>query len=166
MEVKRAYQYRFSLTDEQAQQKLSTRIIRENQVICVESLAVKNLLKNHCLAKAIGDVGWDEFVRQLEYKAAWYGRTLVKIDRFFPSNKTCSSCGYVLETLALEIREWMCPACGACHNRDHNAAQNILIEGLPVLVAGRVASACGEAIRPGRVKVLAGKPQRNRKPRS
>src|SRR5947207_7117610 len=74
------------------QHKLSTRMVHENQVICVESLAVKNMVKNHCLAKAISDVGWGEFVRQLEYKAKWYGRTLVKIDRWYPSSKTCSPC--------------------------------------------------------------------------
>jgi putative transposase len=84
------------------QHKLSTRIIRENQVICVESLSVKNMLKNHCLAKHISYVGWGKFVRQLEYKAAWYGRTLVQIDRWYPSSKTCSGCQHVLETLSLD----------------------------------------------------------------
>ncbi|MDQ2906578.1 MAG: transposase [Chloroflexota bacterium] len=105
------------------QHKLSTRLIRENQTVCIESVAVKNMLKNHKLAKAISDVGWGEFLRQLEYKAAWYGRTLVKIDRWYPSSKTCSACGYILETLTLDVREWVCPVCGACHDRDANAAQ-------------------------------------------
>jgi putative transposase len=123
------------------QHKLSTRIIRENQVICVESLAVKNMLKNHKLAKAISDVGWGEFLRQLEYKAKWYGRTLVKIDRWFPSSKTCSACGYVLEALTLDIREWICEGCGVCHDRDINAALNILAAGLAVY-------ACGGDVRP------------------
>jgi putative transposase len=108
------------------QHKLSTRIVNENQVICVESLAVKSMLKNHCLAKAISDVGWGEFVRQLEYKAAWYGRTLVKIDRWHPSSKTCHTCKHVLDSLTLDMREWVCPFCGAVHNRDTNAALNIL----------------------------------------
>src|SRR6266516_4986592 len=80
------------------QHKLSTRIVHENQVICVESLSVKNMVKNHCLAKAISDVGWGEFVRQLEYKAQWYGRQLVKIDRFYPSSKTCSACKQVVDS--------------------------------------------------------------------
>ena len=134
------------------QHKLSTRLIRENQVVCVESLAVKNMLKNHCLAKAISDVGWSEFLRQLEYKAKWYGRTLVKIDRWYPSSKTCSTCGYVLESLALDVREWICPVCGTCHDRDGNAAQNTLIEGLSVLAAGLAVSACGGNVRPVQVK--------------
>ena len=89
------------------QHKLSTRLIRENQVICVESLAVKNMLQNHSLAKAIADVGWGEFVRQVAYKARWYGRTLIKIDRWFPSSKICSCCGFVLAGLDLEVRESM-----------------------------------------------------------
>jgi putative transposase len=127
------------------QHKLSTRIIHENQVICVESLAVKNMVKNHCLAKAISDVGWGEFVRQLEYKSAWYGRTLVKIDRWYPSSKTCHQCKYVLEELDLDVRTWQCPACQTVHDRDTNAAKNILAEGLSV-------SACGGGVRPVRAK--------------
>lgn len=122
------------------QHQVSTRLIRENQVICLETLAVKNMLKNHCLAKAIADVGWGEFVRQLDYKAVWYGRTIVKIDRWYPSSKTCSCCGYVMETMPLDIREWTCPECGVCHDRDINAAKNIVAEGLSVL-------ACGENVR-------------------
>src|ERR1043166_5882379 len=90
------------------QHKLSTRLIRENQVVCVESLAVKNMLQHPTLSKAIADVGWGEIVRQLEYKAGWYGRTLVKIDRWYPSSKTCSGCGDVLEALDLEERAWTC----------------------------------------------------------
>lgn len=125
-----------------AQHKLSTRLIRENQTVCVESLAVKNMLKNHKLAKAISDVGWSEFLRQLEYKAVWYGRTFVKIDRWYPSSKTCSGCGSLLETLTLDVREWICEACGVCHDRDINAAVNILAAGLAVVTA------CGGDVRP------------------
>ena len=116
--------------------KLSTRLIRENQVICVESLSVKNMMQNPSLAKAIADVGWGEFVRQLEYKAQWYGRRLIKIDRWFPSSKTCSSCGAVLENLDLAVRAWRCPACGAQHDRDVNAAKSVLTEGLRLSAAG------------------------------
>ena len=136
--------------------KLSTRLIRENQTICVETLAVKNMVKNHALAKAIHDVGWSEFVSQLEYKAAWYGRNLVKIDKWYPSSKRCFECGHVLDSLSLDIRHWICPACGVAHDRDVNAARNIHAVGLTVF------EACGEAVRPGRVKARSGKPQRNR----
>jgi putative transposase len=127
------------------QHQLSTRIVRENQVICIESLAVKNMVKNHCLARSISDVGWGEFVRQLEYKASWYGRTLVKIDRWYPSSKTCHQCKYVLDELDLDVRTWQCPACTTVHDRDTNAAKNILAEGLSV-------SACGGGARPVRAK--------------
>src|SRR5260370_15259433 len=102
--------------------KLSTRLIRENQTICVESLAVKNMIKNHKLAKAISDVGWSEFVRQLEYKAEWYGRTLVKIDKWYPSSKRCFACGHMLDSLTLDIRHWTCPECCVAHDRAINAA--------------------------------------------
>jgi putative transposase len=138
------------------QHKLSTRLIRENQIVCVESLSVKNMLQNHCLAKSISDVGWGEFVRQLEYKAVWYGRTLVKIDTWYPSSKRCFDCGHVLETLSLDERVWTCPECKVVHDRDINAARNIL-------AAGRAVHACGEAVRPGRVKTHAGASRRSRK---
>jgi putative transposase len=141
------------------QQQLSSRIIRENQTICVESLRVKNMVKNHCLAKAIHDVGWGEFVRQLEYKAAWYGRRLLKIDTFFPSSKRCFDCGHVLDDLPLEVREWTCPKCGVHHDRDLNAARNVLAEGLSV-------AACGETARPDRAQARAGKSRRSRKAHS
>ena len=112
------------------QHKLTTRLIRENQVVCVESLAIENLLHNHCLAKAISDVGWGELLRQLEYKARWYGRTLVAVNRWYPSSKRCSACGHELESLSLAVREWTCPVCGAVHDRDVNAACNTKAEGL------------------------------------
>ncbi len=131
------------------QHKLSTRLIRENQVMCVESLQVKNMVKNPCLAKAISDVGWGEFVRQLEYKAAWYGRTLVKIDKWYPSSKRCFECGHILDSLPLDIRLWTWPECGIVHDRDINAARNIL-------AAGQAVTVCGESLRPGRVKTQPG----------
>jgi putative transposase len=130
------------------QHKLTTRLIRENQTICVESLAVKNLMQNEHLAKAIADVGWGELLRQLEYKVGWYGRTLIKIDRWYPSSKTCSACGFVLETLELDERVWTCPVCGVQHDRDINAAQNILAEGLRQSAAGLAVAACGGNVRP------------------
>ncbi len=84
---------------------------------------------------------WGEFTHQLEYKAKWYGRTFIKIDRFYPSSKTCSACGHILEALTLDVREWVCPSCGVCHDRDINAACNILAVGL-------TASVCGGRVRP------------------
>src|SRR6266496_47223 len=141
------------------QHKLSTEIIRENQVVCVESLQVKNMVQNHKLAKAISDVGWSEFVRQLEYKAEWDGRTLIKIDKWYPSSKRCFACGHVLDSLALDIRSWTCPECGVQHDRDINAAKNVLAAGLAV-------SACGEAVRPGAVKTNPGRSPRSRKAHS
>jgi putative transposase len=112
--------------------KLSTRLIDENQVIAIESLAVANMQKNHCLAKSISDASWSEFVRQLEYKAQWYGRTLIGIDRWYPSSKRCSDCGHTVSKMPLNVREWVCPECGATHDRDINAARNVLAAGLAV----------------------------------
>lgn len=116
--------------------KLSTRLVNENQVIAIESLAVSNMQKNHCLAKSISDAGWSEFVRQLEYKSLWYGRTLVGIDRWYPSSKRCSDCGHTVPKMPLNVREWVCPECGSIHDRDHNASKNVLAAGLAVLAHG------------------------------
>lgn len=121
--------------------KLSTRLVNENQVIAIESLAVSNMQKNHCLAKSISDAGWSEFVRQLEYKSLWYGRTLVGIDRWYPSSKRCSDCGHTVPKMSLKVREWVCPECGSIHDRDINAACNVLTAGLAGLV-------CGESVNP------------------
>ncbi len=130
--------------------QLSTHLIRENQTICVETLAVKNMVKNPKLAKAISDVGWSEFVSQLAYKAEWYGRNLVKIDKWYPSSKRCFECGHILDSLSLDVRSWTCPECGVHHDRNVNAAKNIHAVGLTVF------EACGESIRPGRAKARTG----------
>lgn len=121
-----------------ATHKATRRLINENQVVCVETLQVKNMVKNPKLAKHIADANWGEFVRQLEYKAEWAGREVVKIDRWFPSSKRCSAkdCGFVNESLPLNIREWKCPECGTEHDRDINAAINVKTAGLAGLASG------------------------------
>jgi putative transposase len=121
--------------------KLTTRLVRENQTIAVEDLAVKNMVKNRKLSLSISDASWGELVRQLAYKCDWYGRSFVKIDRWFPSSKRCGHCGHIVETLPLNIRVWECPSCGVKHDRDVNAARNILAAGLAV-------SVCGAGVRP------------------
>ena len=127
--------------------KLSTRLVNENQVLAVESLSVKNLLKNRHLSKSLSDASWSEFLRQITYKASWYGRTLLSCGRFFPSSKTCSSCKHVLKELPLSAREWTCPNCGTTHDRDVNAAINILEEYWNAYTAGLAGSACGGTVR-------------------
>jgi len=121
--------------------KLSTRLVRENQAIVIEDLAVRNMVKNHSLARAISDAGWRDLRGMLAYKCAWYGRDLVVIDRFFPSSKMCNACGALVEKMPLNVREWAC-ACGITHDRDVNAARNLLT------AAGLAVDACGADVRP------------------
>jgi putative transposase len=123
--------------------KLSTRIIRENQTVIIEDLPVRTMVRTHTLARAISDAGWAQLRRQLEYKADWYGRTVIAVDRFCPSSKTCSACGVLTATMPLNIREWTCAACGARHDRDVNAAKVLRAAGLAV-------QACGDGVRPPR----------------
>ncbi|QGN48859.1 RNA-guided endonuclease InsQ/TnpB family protein [Micromonospora sp. WMMD558] len=110
--------------------KLSTRLVRENQTVVIEDLSVRNMMRNHSLARAISDAGWSQLRSMLEYKAAWYGRTLIAVDRWLPSSKTCSACGRINTTLTLSVRAWTCAGCNAVHDRDVNAARNILAAGL------------------------------------
>jgi putative transposase len=110
--------------------KVSKRLINENQVIIAENLAVKNMMKNHKLAKAISDVSWGELLCMIEYKAKWYGRTFYQIDRFFPSSKTCNNCQFIVDKLPINIRSWTCPNCKTKLDRDLNAAKNIRDKGL------------------------------------
>ncbi|MEY8352447.1 IS200/IS605 family transposase [Lachnospiraceae bacterium 54-53] len=111
--------------------KISHEIINENQVIVSENLQIKNMVKKHHLAKALSDASWYELTRQLEYKGAWNGRKYIKVDTFFASSQICSNCGYQnTDTKDLSVRKWKCPACGTGHDRDVNAAKNILAEGL------------------------------------
>ena len=123
--------------------KVTTRLVRENQALAVEDLNVRNMVKNHSLARAISDASWSEFRRMLEYKADWHGRTVIALDRFYPSSKTCSACGAIAAKMPLNVREWECRACGAAHDRDVNAAMSIRAAGLAVL-------ACGDGVRPAR----------------
>jgi putative transposase len=127
--------------------KLSTQLIRENQAVYVEDLAVKGLARTR-LAKSVHDAGWGMFLTLLEEKAARYGRTFAKVDRWFPSSQLCSACGIQDGPKPLNVREWTCPACGTAHDRDLNAARNILLEGRET-AAGRAASACEGDVRPG-----------------
>ncbi|MFD8527932.1 RNA-guided endonuclease InsQ/TnpB family protein [Streptosporangium canum] len=109
--------------------KLTTSIVRENQTVVIEDLTVRNMVKNHSLARAISDASWREMRTMLEYKAAWYGRELLVVDRWFPSSRLCSACGTLQRSMPLNVRDWVC-ACGAAHDRDANAARNILAAGL------------------------------------
>ncbi|MDX2680754.1 RNA-guided endonuclease TnpB family protein, partial [Streptomyces soliscabiei] len=124
--------------------QLSTQLIRENQAVAVEDLAVSGLARTR-LAKSVHDAGWSQFVTMLEYKAKRYGRTFVKIGRFGPTSQVCSACGHRDGPKPLHVREWTCPACGTVHDRDHNAAINVK------RAAGLAASACGAPVRPGLV---------------
>ena len=130
------------------QHQLTTRLIGEKQTGCVERLAVKQMLQHPTRSKAIADVGWGELLRQREDQATWYGRTLVKMDRRYPSSTTSSGCGFVLETLDVEEREWTCPRCGTVHDRDTNAAQTMLAEGLRQSAVGLTVAAWGGGGRP------------------
>ncbi|MFJ6379117.1 RNA-guided endonuclease InsQ/TnpB family protein [Kitasatospora sp. NPDC092039] len=122
--------------------KLTTRLVRENQTVVIEDLTVRNMLKNRKLSRAVSDASWTEMRSMLEYKAQWYGRELITVDRWFPSSKLCSACGILQGRMPLNVREWTC-GCGTTHDRDVNAAENIL-------AAGLAAAACGDGVRPQR----------------
>ncbi|MEU0784113.1 RNA-guided endonuclease TnpB family protein [Streptomyces sp. NPDC006173] len=128
--------------------KASTQLIRDNQAVYVEDLAVSGLARTR-LAKSVHDAGWSAFVGMLEYKAVKHGRTFAKVDRAFPSSQVCSACGFRDGPKPLRVREWQCGECGAVHDRDHNAARNVLFEGRRLVAAGRVetSNACGAPVR-------------------
>jgi putative transposase len=134
--------------------KATTHIVRTYDTICIEDLSPRNMMGNHCLAKAIGDCSFSEFRRQLEYKSLWYGKTVIAIDQWFPSSKRCHDCGFIIDSLPLDVREWPCPKCGISKNRDLNAAKNILSAGL-------ADSARGGSIRPKRTSVRRGNSHRS-----
>ncbi|WP_406173026.1 RNA-guided endonuclease InsQ/TnpB family protein [Streptomyces sp. NBC_00996] len=122
--------------------KITTRLVRENQTLVIEDLTVRNMVRNHKLARAISDAAWGEFRSMLEYKATWYGREVIVVDRWFPSSKLCSHCGALTESMPLNVRTWTCD-CGRTHDRDVNAAANLL-------AAGRAVTVCGDGVRPQR----------------
>ncbi|MFC8370098.1 RNA-guided endonuclease InsQ/TnpB family protein [Streptomyces sp. NPDC057238] len=123
--------------------KLTTRLVRENQTIVIEDLTVRNMVKNGKLARAISDAAWADFRGMLEYKAQWYGREVIAVDRWFPSSRLCSTCGTLRGKMPLHVRTWTCDSCGTTHDRDVNAAKNLLAAGLAV-------SVCGAGVRPQR----------------
>ena len=137
--------------------KMTTRLVCENQVVMVEDLTVRNVIKNGKLARAISDAAWSEFRSMLEYKAHWYGREVIVIDRWFPSSKTCSACGKLADAMPLNVRTWTCAGCGVTHDRDVNAAKNILAAVLAV-------SACGAGVRPQREPSRTGRPAVKQEP--
>jgi len=146
--------------------KLSHKIVEENQVISVEDLNVKGMMKNRNLARAISDVGWNMLINFLEYKSERTGRAFVKCGRWYPSTKTCSRCGSISETKPLDVRSWTCVQCGAHHDRDVNAAKNIRDEGLRILAGGRPVAASGGNVSQGsrrdpRVHAVACEARRN-----
>ncbi|MFI6493046.1 RNA-guided endonuclease InsQ/TnpB family protein [Streptomyces sp. NPDC050564] len=136
--------------------KLTTRLVRESQTLVIEDLTVRNMVKNRNLARAISDAAWTEFRSMLEYKAAWYGREVIAVDRFFPSSKLCSHCGTLAEKMPLNVRTWTCD-CGTVHDRDVNAAKNLLAAGLAV-------SVCGAGVRPQRESSRTGQSAMKQKP--
>ena len=141
--------------------KLSRKIVNGNQVVVVEQLNIKGMVRNHCLAKAISDVGWGTFINFLDYKLKEKGGLLVEIDRWFPSSKTCSNCLYQMSEMPLDVREWTCPSCGTVHDRDENASKNIRAEGIRIIKTDGIAvSANGGTVRPkgGRKSVLGHEP--------
>ncbi|MFD6169731.1 RNA-guided endonuclease TnpB family protein, partial [Streptomyces coeruleorubidus] len=123
--------------------KLTTRLVRENQTLVIEDLTVRTMVRNRSLARAISDAAWAEFRSLLECKAAWYGREVIAVDRFFPSSRMCFHCGALQDKMPLHVRTWTCDSCGTTHDRDVNAAKNLLAAGLAVTV-------CGAGVRPQR----------------
>ena len=128
--------------------KVSTELIKKYDFIFLEDLNIKGMIKNHKLAKHISDVSWSKFITLLTYKAEWNDKQIVKIDRFFPSSKTCNCCGYINQNLKLDMREWTCPSCHTKLDRDLNASKNILNEGYKLISSGTDDYRSGGEIRP------------------
>jgi len=130
------------------QHKVSSKLVKDYDLIAIEDLNVKGMVKNHCLAKAISDVAWSSFVTKLKYKAEWNGKEVIVIDRFYPSSKTCSCCDHIKESLSLDERTWTCSKCNTIHDRDVNASKNILRRALAIQSAGTVDNRNGAKVRP------------------
>ena len=128
--------------------KVSTELIKKYDVIFLEDLNIKGMIKNHKLAKHIADASWSKFITLLTYKAEWNDKKIIKIDRFFPSSKTCNCCGYINQNLKLDVREWTCPSCHTKLDRDLNASKNILNEGCKIILSGTDNYRSGGEIRP------------------
>ncbi|MER6808561.1 RNA-guided endonuclease TnpB family protein [Spirillospora sp. NPDC000708] len=137
--------------------KITTRLVRDNQTIVIEDLSVRNMVRTQSLARSISDAAWSEFRRMLEYKAGWYGREVIAVDRWFPSSKLCSTCGTLKDKMPLNVREWTCDGCAATLDRDVNAARNLLAAGLAV-------SVCGAGVRPQRESSRTGPSATKQKP--
>jgi putative transposase len=138
------------------QHKVSTDLIRNYDTICLESLSVKNMMQNHKLARSIANASWSSFVSMLQYKAKLYGKEIIQINKYFPSSKMCSKCGWINQNLTLNVREWICPQCNSVHNRDINAAQNILKQGINIQSLGTNDNRHGAKISPLKVKANKG----------
>ena len=132
--------------------KITSRLIRENDAVYLENLNISGMLKNHKLAKNISDCSWNELARQLEYKGSWYGCEVLKINRFYTSSKTCSHCGCIQDKMPLNIRKWTCSKCGTEHDRDINAAINVLMEGKREKSSGAGDHTDGESVSPNPLK--------------
>jgi putative transposase len=130
------------------QHKVSSKLVKDYDLIAIEDLNVKGMVKNHKLAKAISDVAWSSFVSKLKYKAQWYGKEVIVVDRFYPSSKTCSCCDNVKDSLSLEERQWTCSKCNTTHDRDVNASKNILRRALAIQSTGTVDNRNGAKVRP------------------
>ena len=138
------------------QHKVSSKLVKDYDLIAIEDLNVKGMVKNHCLAKAISDVAWSSFVTKLKYKAEWNDKEVIVIDRFYPSSKTCSWCDHVKESLSLDERTWTCSKCNIIHDRDVNASKNILRRALAIQSAGTVDNRNGAKVRPKEISKVSG----------
>ena len=155
IKVARIYE-KITNSKDNMQHQISSKLVKNYDLIAIEDLNVKGIMANHKLAKAVSDVAWSSFVTKLKYKAQWYGKDVVVIDRFFPSSKTCNCCGHIKESLSLNERSWVCPKCNTLHDRDINASKNILQRALTIKSSGIDDYRHGVEIRPKTTKMVKG----------